>query len=420
MSSPTSLLARVWSRLTVLFRHNRERIVIWMIAFAALLPLIIFSTDFAKLYWFHDDWDMLDGASRLGLWRWLSEPFLGESVIPVSKALGLATVRLSGGSYFGTIALLFAAHSANVALYGHVLRRLRLPAHVFAFALATFALPWTNIETLGWAMQGTALVAMTFFLIAWLWLVGREPRRAWGIAGYILILGGSALASSRGIVSGLLLALFAWITRRRYSVIAAALLPTMTVVMVMRLVVAGRSTPRLLDAVVYALHYWLLNPLLLLLPIPNKSGNPSALLICGAIKLAVLAVTWLRSRDLRPLLATLLCFDLMTAVTLGFARAGGGLETAVSSRYQYVSLFCFGPFAGLLLARARGTLVTAVFIVWLAVIAWPWPRHARRWAQQRGVQVPRSLETTPGDELLWPSHITAARARELIREYNLH
>jgi hypothetical protein len=397
-----------------------SRKVVWLMAFATLLPLLVFAGEFQKLYWFHDDWDMLDGASRLGLWRWVPQPFLGESVIPVSKLLSIGAVRLFSGSYFAMIALLFATHAANVWLYGEVLTRLQVPAIAIAFALVTFGLAWSNIETLLWFIQWTPVLAMTFFLAAWLWLVAREPRGPAGIVGYTLLLGASALSSSRGIVSGLAAALFTWRNGRRLSLILAAIAPAAALIVVMKVVMAGRPAPLLSEAALFAVYHWLLNPLYLLLPIPHKTLNGSALLICGAIKLAVIAGAWLRWRDQRTLLATLLCFDLLTSASAGYARVGTGLAASVSSRYQYISLFCFGPFAGLVAARQRRALAVVVLIAWFAVLAWPWRRHAPQWANERGVEVRRALAAAADNDPLWPTQMTAGRARELIREYNLH
>jgi hypothetical protein len=397
-----------------------SRKVVWLMAFVALLPLIVFAGEFQKLYWFHDDWDMLDGASRLGLWRWVREPFLKESVIPVSKLLSIAAVRLFGGTYFALIALLLATHAANVWLYGEILRRLQVPVIAIAFALGTFGLAWSNIETLLWFIQWTPVLAMTFFLAAWLWLIAREPRGPAGIAGYTFLLGASALSSSRGIVSGLAAAVFAWRTRRRLGLILAAIVPVAALIVVMKVIMADRPVPRLWDSALFALYHWLLNPLYLLLPIPHKTVNGTALVICGAIKLAVIAAAWVRWRDLRPLLAALLCFDLLTSAAAGYARAGTGLAASVSSRYQYISLFCFGPFAGLVAARQRRAIAAMVLVAWLALLTWPWRRHAPQWANERGVEVRRALAAAADNEPLWPSQMTAGRARELIREYNLH
>ena len=398
-----------------------SRKVVWLMAFATLLPLLVFAGEFHKLYWFHDDWDMLDGASRLGLWRWVPEPFLKESVIPVSKVFWIGAVRLFDGSYFAMIALLFATHAANVWLYGELLRRLQAPAIAIAFALVTFGLAWSNIETLLWFIQWTPVLAMTFSLAAWLWLVAREPRGPAGIAGYTLLLGACALSSSRGIVSGFAAAVFAWRARRRLHLVLAAIVPAAALIVVMKVVMeGGRPVPRLWDSALFALHHWLLNPLYLLLPIPHKTVGGVALLICGAIKLAVIAAAWLGCRDQRPMLAALLCFDLLTSASAGYARVGTGLAASVSSRYQYISLFCFGPFAGLVVARQRRALAVVVLIAWLAVLAWPWRRHAPQWANERGVEVRRALATAADNEPLWPTQMTAGRARELIREYHLH
>jgi hypothetical protein len=399
--------------------HLRNRLLTGAIGLAAFLPLLLFFGDFSNLYWFHDDWDMLDGAARLGLWRWLLEPFLHESVIPVSKLLWYAAVRATGGSYFAMIALVFVTHAANVWLFGEVLHRQRFPAAAIFFALATFALPWTNLETLGWAMQFISVVAITFFLAGWLWLVAREPGVAGG-AGYAALLAASALSSSRGIVSGLLLALFARLTKRRRWLILASLAPAVAVIVAMMIAPITRHHPPLADAAMYALRYWLLNPLYLLLPLPHKSLNLTATLTCGAIKLAILGAAWIFARNHRPLLAVLLCLDLLTAGSLGFARSDAGLDSTVSQRYQYLSLFCFGPFAGLLLARCRRSAVVLLSVAWVLLLVWPWNRHSQRWGESRGTEVRQTLETAPGSDRLWPAQITVDRARDLVREYHLH
>lgn len=392
-----------------------------MIALASLLPLILFLTEFRTLYWFHDDLMMLDGAARRGFWRWLSEPFANESVIPLSKAFWIMGVRLTGGSYFGMVVLVFATHAANVWLYGEILRRLALPAGGIAFALITFALPWTNIETLGWAMQWTAVLSLTFFLLAWLHLVRWEGTSSFRVGVYALLLLASALTSSRGIICGLVMAIFILFRRPSRRLVVASLAPAIALTGVMVIVKASTVSPPLLDAARYALHYYFLNPLYLLLPIPEKTFDVTALLLCGTIKLTIIAAAWQQSTSWRPLLAALLSFDLFTALSLAFARATTGLDTSISYRYQYIPLFCFGLFAGLLLSRVRRRWVAAaVVIVWAVLVSWPWRRHTPRWAQWRGTEVRRTVELSAAEERLWPSEITVGRARELIAEYRLH
>src|SRR5580698_5824742 len=85
---------------------------------ASLLPLIACWAQFRSLYFFDDDWDLLDGAAGLGLGRWLFEPFAGEGIIPLFKLLWLAAIRLTGGSYFGMILLLWVTHLGICLLFG--------------------------------------------------------------------------------------------------------------------------------------------------------------------------------------------------------------------------------------------------------------------------------------------------------------
>jgi hypothetical protein len=294
-------------------------IVIWTAGLASLLPLIVFSHSFHQLYFFHDDWGLLDGAARSNLWEWLFQPFLGESIIPVFKLLWLGAVRLFGGGYFAMICLLWATHLANC---------------LCAVSIAPPVL---------------AALAMYLFVV-------------------------------------------------RHG--------------------SGRD---LTAALSYGAHYFLLNPLYHLLSIPKKTVGTLALLLYGILKIAVIVwALWKADTRLRPLLLVLVAFDLANAAALGFARFHTGLDTTVSSRYQYLSLFCFGPMAGLLVARPKRLARAAVFLVWIPLLAYPWKRHAPRWAGWRGVEIRERLAEVPDSSHFDPSSVTAGRARELVTLYHLH
>lgn len=400
-------------------------IVIWTAGLASLLPLVVFSHSFQQLYFFHDDWELLDGAARSNLWEWLFQPFLGESIIPVFKLLWLGAVRLFGGGYFAMICLLWATHLANCLLFGWLLARFRVSPAGIGFAVLTFGLAWSNIETLGWSMQWCLLLALLFFLVAWHWLL-RIMEGGRGVAGYVLCLLASALSSSRGIVCGLLLALFVLLSpaarKRKTFLCAVSIAPPVLAALAMYLFVVRHGSGRDLTAALsYGAHYFLLNPLYHLLSIPKKTVGTLALLLYGILKIAVIVwALWKADTRLRLLLLVLVAFDLANAAALGFARFHTGLDTTVSSRYQYLSLFCFGPMAGLLVARPKRLARAAVFLVWIPLLVYPWKRHAPRWAGWRGVQIRERLAEVPDSSHFDPSSVTAGRARELVTLYHLH
>jgi hypothetical protein len=389
---------------------------------ASLLPLLVCWSQLRRLFFFHDDWELLDGAARLDLGHWLVEPFLGEGVFPLFKLLWLGAVRLTGGSYFGMILLLWITHVVVCLLFGLLLARFGLTASSIVFAVLTFGLSWTNIETLGWSMQWNSQLAIVFFLAAWHFLLSSRELRC-GPAACFLSLLASGLCSSRGIVSGLVLAIFVVLWSKgeeRVRLGILCLTPTVLLVAAMWLLTPHHGAP-LSAAILYALNYLLLNPLFLPLPVLRHAFGAGVLLACGALKVAVFVWAFRKAGpSLRPLLWTLVAFDLVVAATLGCNRWSTGLWTATSSRYQYIPLLCFCPMAGILVGHLRSGARFVVVLVCACALAYPWKRHTEQWAGWRGSQVRTAIEQAGPMERFDPSSFTAGRARELIRIYGLH
>jgi hypothetical protein len=109
------------------------------------------------------------------------------------------------------------------------------------------------------------------------------------------------------------------------------------------------------------------------------------------------------------MLLALVALDLENAAALGAGRFQLGLDTAVSWRYQYISLLAFGPLAGLLLVRYKRTVQVGVWLIWILMLAYPWKRHAPRWAVWRGVEIRTRVATYPADARFDPSSITVTR-----------
>ena len=399
-----------------------SRITVIACSLVSLLPLLICWPQFSRLFFFDDDWEMLDGAAKLGLNRWLAEPFLGEGIFPLFKLLWMGAIRLTGGSYFGLILLLWGTHIVICVLLGWLLARFGLRPAAIAFALLSFGLAWTNLETLTWAMQWNSQLALVFFLAAWHFLLGTHTldRRA---AACLLCLLASGLCSSRGIVSGAVLAVFVLVRgedRGRLRLTALCLASSALFVAATWLL-APHHVVQPGAALLYGCDYLLSNPLYLPLPPLRQLFGIAAPLACGALKAAVFFWAFRKAEpSARPLLWTLVAFDLVVAASLGYSRWSKGLSTTTSSRYQYIPLLCFGPMAGILVARLRSRVQVGVLLLCAVALALPWKRHAEQWDAWRGDKLRVAVERTGPTDRFDPSRLTAGRARELIRLYGLH
>ncbi len=395
-------------------------------ALVSMLPLLVYWREFQLLFFFHDDWELLDGYSTNTLPHWLAQPFLGEGILPLFKLLWIAAVELLSGSYLAMIVLLWLTHLLIALWFGRILYRLSVPAEAIGFSVLMFGLAWTNLETLTWSMQWGAQLGILFLLAAWRLLPGileRNGGARMATAGYALCLLASGLCSTRGIVSGVVLAafiLFCGTNRRNLRLCAISLAPSAVLAMAMWLFAPHRHAD-LWPAVSYALHYLLLNPFYLLISIPRKVVDARALLIFGTCKVLVIAVAFRRSnRKSYPLLLTLLAFDFATAAALGYGRSYTGLATTVSSRYQYISLLCFAPMAGWAFASLRREAQVMVLLLSMGLLGYPWRRHIPTWAAWRGAEIRMALDRKADSERFDPSSLTAGRARQLIRQYRLH
>jgi hypothetical protein len=174
------------------------------------------------------------------------------------------------------------------------------------------------------------------------------------------------------------------------------------------------------EALAFGGLYAALNPLYWLVPMDAKSIDVRAVLF-AILKVTAIVAGWrLASAEPRRVLAALLALDLMNSALLGIGRWSTGIEAAVSWRYQYISLLCFAPFLGVLVQRIRVKPALAfILVLWTLLLAWPWRRHAPRWAAWRGIEVRRKLETAPTAERFSPSQLTIGEVRRLVSRYGL-
>jgi len=396
----------------------------------ALVPLAANLGLFRRLFWFGDEFDLIDQIDRMGFWSWMWLAF-AENFVPLFKALWGAGVFVFHGSYLAMLVVLWLTHALNVALLGRVMRACAVPWAGIAVALVVFALTSVNIETLAWTVQWSAVLSTAFMLLA----LDSHLRSPFGRMSYAWV-AASALSFSRGVLTGPLLAMAgAWPGegggRRRYLKCAAYVVPAAAVAAAIVLLASGNHRHpggHLGDAAVYGLWYYLLNPGYLMLGVGSWGWHTVAAL--GACKLALVAWALARSRGRQRLLfCVLVASDVGNAVLLGIGR----YHTVVSSRYQYASLVGIAPILGFwactLLDRAplpRAAKPWGLFAVLAAVAAVMcanWRADLQAFTFARGVESRRILlsESKPADYAV-PGipFMPTSRAREIIAEYNLH
>ena len=338
---------------------------------AALLPLLWQWSAFRELYWFGDEWDLLAQIDRTGFGPWLWSVF-AENFVPLFKLLWGGAVFVFGGHYLALLVLLWLTHAANTVLFGRLLHRSGFPLPATLACQLTFGLSVLHIETLGWTVQWSAVLATTFLLLGLLGLptpgTATPDRRR--VALLVLASAASALSLSRGVLTGAVLALAQlwpaphWrLDLRRTALLRAALClaPAVGAAALIAVFATGNHralSGHLTDIATYAAWYFGLNPLHRLTDFDSIGPLTTALLLTA--KLALLAGGLrLATPSQRHLLLLLLAFDLGNSALLGIGRYHTGLETTISSRYQYGSLLATLPFLGLVLAAAFARLPRA-------------------------------------------------------------
>jgi hypothetical protein len=415
-------------------RTRRMRFVV-LAAFVSMLPLAVWWRQFRRLFFFGDDWQLLLDASTHTLTAWLLQPYSGEGILPLYKLIWIAAVKFTGGSYLTILALQWLTHFIILLLFGRLLLRLGFGAPASATAVATLGLAWSNMETLAWAMQWSALLAVLFLLIAWHLLLGILGGRRW-LVYYVLCLLASGLVSTRGIFYGAVLAAFLSFgdAKQKWQLIGWSLLPSALVTAATLLakesgaanLASVASVASLLHLTSFAVQILLLNPLYDLISYPGRYMGTVAVMLFGAAKIAVVIWAFPGAKDtakdtrMRELLWTLLAFDVLNALATGYGRASTGDSATVSSRYQYVSLLCFGPFLGAAIASLRKEVAVIMIFVWLGAISYPWKRHLDVWTTQRGTDIRAAIETGSPNARFDPSPLTVQQARELVERYHLH
>jgi hypothetical protein len=414
---------------------------IWLLlapGLLALVPYLVYHRMFNRLFWFGDEFDLIDQIDRLGFWRWTWLAF-AENFVPLFKVLWGGSVIAFGGSYVAMIAVVWLTHALNVVLLGRLMRSCGFAWGAVLVAQIVFGLAPSNLETLAWSVQWSAMLSVTFMLLAFDCFF----RKPFGLAPFPWVLA-SALSFSRGVLTGVLLfAASLWTSGteprvglwRRGASALVYLLPSVVVGVLIAVMVPSGNHRHMEghwgDAALYGAWYYFLNPAHSLLGI--DSVGPRTVILSGILKVALIAWGVARSRGhMRTLFVLFLAFDLGDAVLLGIGRYHTGLPTTLSSRYQYASLLAFLPVVGFWIssmwdripvpAAPRGLAFSCLLGVTATVLCLQWPVDLDPFTIWRGTDSRRILLTDPVGSQAVPGYpgFPMERARELIAKYSLH
>lgn len=408
-------------------------------------PLLWNLTAFRTLFYFQDEWDLIDTWDRVGTQDWIVTVF-AENFVPLFKALWGGAIVAGNGSYFVLVVLVWATHAFNTFLLVRMCAAIGGSRMSAALAGVVFGLAWINYETLAWTVQWSAALSLSFLLLGVVLVAHWEETGDQNYWKMGLLLSGcvaaSSLCFSRGVLTGGALAVWAlfrpawrqpWRARAFVAVLAIA--PAAAVAWWIfkhssgnhqRLASIGR------EVVDFGLYYYAQAPLRTLWS--TETPSRTAIIALALAKSGVfLAGLLLAPRRWRAVLLALWAFELGNAALLAVGRFHTGLAAAGSSRYQYGALavwlpsvaVCFGRIVAWLPSTLRlRTAVATGLIIWTAVwVTRPWTTTMANWVPDRGGTQRTLLFHRPPEQ--WPPNLVLHsipndRASHLVKKFNLH
>lgn len=410
----------------------------------SLSPLVLNLKQFQSLFWFGDELCLLGEMNSVGLAQWSLAVF-AESIVPIFKLLWGGFTLLFDGSYFALVVAVWITHAINAILLLNILDRASVSRAYSYFSICLFAITPGTHESLGWTVQWSAILVVTFLLIGIFPLFKSEGK---GDLRKVLLMAmcafGAAFSFARGILASCILAAGYFLSTKKQFVsrVIYSLIPIIPALIALCIIYMNSTgnhqsvlhlTSQTFQSMVdFGGTYFLLNPFFRIFNDITPEANHFYLFGSFKIILVIISViAAFKSSGIRRILLLLaLLFDLGNSILLGLGRYHTGWQFAVSSRYQYESLLC----AALCIALSSEiflpnkkkvfSIVMASSIVLSLFSLYRWNMIMKDWGSSRGSEGRSFFFARPDKRpASWwglPGIITREDAERVIKKYNLH
>jgi hypothetical protein len=426
----------------------RQRMALWTMSVTFLLlslsPIVARKNRWSRLFWFGDDWDLLNRLQLLGFRRWLFNPF-AESFCPIGKLVYGAMVLRPGASYTD---FLWATQILRALMFGLVALALRRvlstgAAAVFAAFSLLYLVGPSGVEVFAWAPQLLTAQSHTFFA-ALVLVVAMEFGSKSGMSRRRVVLvmvlqALCALSFTRGVVLSGVLALglvfsaadksgvprlrqYGSQLRRKYVLL---LVPFVCLVLSTRF--ARVRNPNLKLSTVpsvfnWALRFYALNPFARVFQIERQAIG--LVIALAGLQIGMAIYVYSLHLPVGRLALWVMAAEVGASLAGGVGRFHTGAGAAVASRYQDVPALSFFLLLTVVICTRWSPLSTIVGLAWgiaLLALTSQWRVDLRYWTAVRGEDIRSVLMSGPDPDAPMPAvpFISVGRARELVREYQL-
>lgn len=408
----------------------------------SLLPFLLNLSQFKALFWFGDELVLLGEMRREGLFQWTAVVF-AESIVPIFKLLWGGSVILSHGSYFEVVTSVWLTHALNATLLFFILQRVGVSFLISLFSVCIFALTPGTHESLGWTVQWSAILVVTFFLLGLtsiLTITSEAKRNIFAV----LCAFGAAFSFARGVlVCGILsIGIFFSSNKSIKQKLFFSFLPIIPALIAAWTIFHNSSgnhqsllsvnSETIFKMIDFGGTFYLLNPLFRIFY--DTTPELNHYLMFGSLKIALLCLCLFAlkkgTKEQKLLICLPILFDLGNAALLGLGRYHTGSQFAVSSRYQYESLMCLSMSLGvslhIFLGKAvawRKEFIFAILILGTFSLT-RWNTIMKEWGKSRGSEGRDFFFVKPDKrpDQWWglPNIISKEEAEETIKFYDLH